>query len=191
VARDGMVLELWDRPSNELALWAFFSDADGSFEVTRYRADVPPEVEAWFQAEARRRSPPVANAEDLKVIAVPMLVIHDDDDQIVPIAASALRSAKLLKKGTLKVYEKFPHGMCTTHAERGQCRPSRLHQELNWQAARTGSAGLGPGPSSRSHPPVAAFVPKLQLETHNEDRRDWRHRPHRNQGGEEADRAGS
>jgi hypothetical protein len=37
-----------DRPSNELALWAFFSDADGSFEVTRYRADVPPEVEAWF-----------------------------------------------------------------------------------------------------------------------------------------------
>ena len=52
VARDGMVLELWDRPSNELALGAFFSDADGSFEVTCYRADVPPEVEAWFQAKA-------------------------------------------------------------------------------------------------------------------------------------------
>ena len=52
-----MVLELWDRPSNELALWAFFSDADGSFEVTRYRAHVPPEVEAWFQAEARWRLP--------------------------------------------------------------------------------------------------------------------------------------
>ena len=63
VARDGMFLELWDRPSSELALWAFFSDADGSFEVTRYRADVPPKVEAWFQAEARRRLPPVANAE--------------------------------------------------------------------------------------------------------------------------------
>jgi hypothetical protein len=62
VARDGMVLELWDRPSNKLALWAFFSDADGSFEVTRYRTDVPPEVEAWCQAEARRRVPPVANA---------------------------------------------------------------------------------------------------------------------------------
>jgi hypothetical protein len=56
--RDGMFLELWDGPSNELALWAFFSDADGSFEVTRYRADVPPKVEAWFQAEARRRFPP-------------------------------------------------------------------------------------------------------------------------------------
>jgi hypothetical protein len=46
-----------------MALWALVSDADGSFEVTRYRADVPPVVEAWFQAEARRRLPPVANAE--------------------------------------------------------------------------------------------------------------------------------
>jgi hypothetical protein len=63
VARDGMVLELWDRPFNELALWAFFSGADGSFEVTRYRAHVPSEVEAWFHAEARRQLPPVANAE--------------------------------------------------------------------------------------------------------------------------------
>jgi non-heme chloroperoxidase len=55
--------------------------------------------------------------EDLKIINVPTLVMHGDDDQIVPIADSALLSAKLLKKGTLKVYEKFPHGMCTTHAD--------------------------------------------------------------------------
>src|SRR5512145_582224 len=55
--------------------------------------------------------------EDLKIIDVPTLVMHGDDDQIVPIADSALLSAKLLKKGTLKVYEKFPHGMCTTHAD--------------------------------------------------------------------------
>ena len=55
--------------------------------------------------------------EDLKLIDVPTLVMHGDDDQIVPIADSAMLSAKLLKKGTLKVYEKFPHGMCTTHAE--------------------------------------------------------------------------
>jgi len=54
---------------------------------------------------------------DLKVIDVPTLVMHGDDDQIVPIADSAPLSAKLLKKGKLKVYEKFPHGMCTTHAE--------------------------------------------------------------------------
>ena len=43
--------------------------------------------------------------------------MHGDDDQIVPIADSAPLSAKLLKKSTLKVYPKFPHGMCTTHAE--------------------------------------------------------------------------
>ena len=55
--------------------------------------------------------------EDLKSIDVPTLVMHGDDDQIVPIAGSAPLSAKLLKKGTLKVYEKFPHGMCTTHAD--------------------------------------------------------------------------
>jgi non-heme chloroperoxidase len=55
--------------------------------------------------------------EDLKGIDVPTLVMHGDDDQIVPIADSALLSVKLLKKGTLKVYKGFPHGMCTTHAD--------------------------------------------------------------------------
>ena len=55
--------------------------------------------------------------EDLKIIDVPTLVMHGDDDQIVPIADSALLSVKLLKNSTLKVYEKFPHGMCTTHGE--------------------------------------------------------------------------
>jgi len=55
--------------------------------------------------------------EDLKAIDVPTLVMHGDDDQIVPIADSALLSIKLLKNGTLKVCKKFPHGMCTTHAD--------------------------------------------------------------------------
>ena len=55
--------------------------------------------------------------EDLRIIEVPTLVMHGEDDQIVPIADSAPLSAKLLKNGTLKVYEKLPHGMCTTHAE--------------------------------------------------------------------------
>jgi non-heme chloroperoxidase len=55
--------------------------------------------------------------EDLKIIEVPTLVMHGDDDQIVPIADSAPLSAKLLKNNALKVYEKFPHGMCTTHAD--------------------------------------------------------------------------
>ena len=43
--------------------------------------------------------------------------MHGDDDQIVPIADSAPPSAKLLKESTLKIYLKFPHGMCTTNAE--------------------------------------------------------------------------
>ncbi|SON53995.1 Non-heme chloroperoxidase [Hartmannibacter diazotrophicus] len=55
--------------------------------------------------------------EDLKAISVPTLVMHGNDDQIVPIDDSALLSVKLLKNGTLKVYEGFPHGMLTTHAD--------------------------------------------------------------------------
>lgn len=55
--------------------------------------------------------------EDLKAIGVPTLVMHGDDDQIVPIAGSALLSIKLLKRGTLKVYEKLSHGMCTVNAD--------------------------------------------------------------------------
>jgi non-heme chloroperoxidase len=55
--------------------------------------------------------------EDLKKISVPVLVLHGDDDQIVPIADSAELSIKLLKNGTLKVYKGYPHGMCTIHPE--------------------------------------------------------------------------
>ena len=54
---------------------------------------------------------------DLQAISVPTLVMHGDDDQIVPIADSALKAVKLLKNGTLKVYKGYPHGMLTTHAE--------------------------------------------------------------------------
>ncbi len=55
--------------------------------------------------------------EDLKAIDVPVLILHGDDDQIVPIADSALLAAKLVKNGTLKIYEGLPHGMCTTHPD--------------------------------------------------------------------------
>ena len=55
--------------------------------------------------------------EDLKKIAVPTLVMHGTDDQVVPFAGSALLSAKLLAKGTLKAYEGYPHGMAATHAD--------------------------------------------------------------------------
>jgi non-heme chloroperoxidase len=55
--------------------------------------------------------------EDLKKINVPTLILHGDDDQIVPIGASALRSSKLVKNATLKVYKGAPHGICTTHKD--------------------------------------------------------------------------
>ena len=55
--------------------------------------------------------------EDLRAIEVPTLVMHGDDDQIVPYADSAPLSVKLLKNGTLKTYQGLPHGMCTTHPE--------------------------------------------------------------------------
>ena len=55
--------------------------------------------------------------DDLKSIQVPTLVMHGDDDQIVPIADSALLSAKLVKGAQLKVYPGLPHGMCATHPE--------------------------------------------------------------------------
>lgn len=55
--------------------------------------------------------------EDLKKIDVPTLVMHGDDDQIVPIDNSARLAVKLLKNGALKVYEGYSHGMLTTHAD--------------------------------------------------------------------------
>lgn len=54
--------------------------------------------------------------EDLEAIDVPTLIMHGDDDQIVPIADSALLSAEIVKNSVLKVYEGLPHGMCTTHS---------------------------------------------------------------------------
>ena len=56
--------------------------------------------------------------EDLKKIDVPTLIVHGDDDQIVPIGASALLSAKIVKQATLKIYEGAPHGLAGTHKDR-------------------------------------------------------------------------
>lgn len=55
--------------------------------------------------------------EDLKKIDVPTLILHGDDDQIVPIGASAMLSSKIVRNATLKVYPGAPHGMCTTHKD--------------------------------------------------------------------------
>ena len=83
----------------------------------------------WFN-ELQKRSVTPENAwrlsnafadadvsDDVARVSVPTLILHGDDDQIVPIADSAHLAIKLLKNGTLKVYETFPHGMCTTHPE--------------------------------------------------------------------------
>jgi non-heme chloroperoxidase len=55
--------------------------------------------------------------DNLKAIGVPTLILHGDDDQIVPIADSSLLSAKLVRDASLKVYPGLPHGMCTTHPD--------------------------------------------------------------------------
>jgi non-heme chloroperoxidase len=55
--------------------------------------------------------------DDLQAITVPVLVMHGDDDQMVPIADSAMLAAKLVKNGTLKVYPGLSHGMCATHPD--------------------------------------------------------------------------
>jgi non-heme chloroperoxidase len=55
--------------------------------------------------------------DDLKAITVPTLVLQGDDDQIVPYKDGSLLQAKLLKRGTLKIYPGYPHGMMTTHAD--------------------------------------------------------------------------
>jgi non-heme chloroperoxidase len=53
--------------------------------------------------------------EDLKKIAISTLVMHGDDDQVVPIGASAMLSSKLVKGAQLKIYKGLPHGMASTH----------------------------------------------------------------------------
>jgi len=78
--------------------------------------------------------------EDLKKITVPVLVMHGDDDQIVPYADSAPLSAKLLRNSTLKTYKGFPHGMPTTEANtiNADLLPSRKPES---EPALEGSGG--------------------------------------------------
>ncbi|WP_006241734.1 alpha/beta fold hydrolase [Mycolicibacterium tusciae] len=66
------------------------------------------EIVAWSQTDF---------TDDLKKITIPTLVMHSEDDQVVPYAVAGPKSAALLKNGTLKTYKGFPHGMPTTHAD--------------------------------------------------------------------------
>ncbi len=65
-------------------------------------------IKAWSETDL---------TEDLKHFDVPTLIMHGDDDQIVPIADSALLSSKIVKNAILKVYPGFDHGMCQTHKD--------------------------------------------------------------------------
>ena len=94
--------------------------------------------------------------EDLKSIDVPTLVMHGDDDQIVPVADSAPLSAKLLKNSVLKIYPKLPHGMCTTHADvvnpellafvKGELGAARSSSGRAGEAQPTGKRGEAAAP---------------------------------------------
>ena len=86
--------------------------------------------------------------EDLKQIDVPTLIIHGDDDQIVPIADSALMSAHIVKNATLKVYKGAPHGLCTTHKDQVNTDLVAFFQGAARDAASpsaTKSRGASPG----------------------------------------------
>jgi non-heme chloroperoxidase len=89
--------------------------------------------------------------EDLRKFDVPTLILHGDDDQIVPIAASALAAAKLIKGASFKVYSGLPHGLCSTHKEQAMstCWPSsraedreRARRPMTWELG-CASAPLG------------------------------------------------
>ena len=94
--------------------------------------------------------------EDLKKIDIPVLVMHGDDDQIVPIAAAGPQSAKLLKKATLKVYPGFPHGMPTTNADQINADLLAFFERLcnngsgvTWRARSATIAWCGPQQADR------------------------------------------
>ena len=102
--------------------------------------------------------------EDLKKIDVPTLIVHGDDDQIVPIAASALLSAKIVKQATLKIYEGAGHGLPTTLKDRlnadllefcragaavAAVRAAMIHYQDRWAVVTGASSGFGRGLAAR------------------------------------------
>ena len=83
--------------------------------------------------------------KDLEKFDVPTLIIHGDDDQIVPIAASALLSSKIVKNATLKVYKGAPHGLCTTHKDQANAELLAFIQSGRQYVSK---------PSERTSPPM-------------------------------------
>jgi non-heme chloroperoxidase len=73
--------------------------------------------------------------EDLKKFDVPTLIMHGDDDQVVPIGAAAMLSSKLVPNAVLKVYPGYPHGMFTTHHDEINAELLDFFQTESSQAA--------------------------------------------------------
>ena len=90
--------------------------------------------------------------EDLKKFDVPTLILHGDDDQVVPIGVTAHRSSKIVKGATLKVYPGLPHGMCSTHKDQIN---SDLLEFLGAGAATGKTATRSVRPGVEPQPPRA------------------------------------
>ncbi len=129
---EGLPIEVFDELRAGLTAdpSQFYRDlADPFFGANRAGADVSQGARDafWFQSEQAglKNSYECIKAfsetdltEDLKKFDVPTLIVHGDDDQIVPIVASAHRSSEIVENVTLKVYEGAPHGLAVTHKDR-------------------------------------------------------------------------
>lgn len=128
----GLPVEVFDGFRRELAAnrsQFYFDVASGPFYGFNRSGAKPSQALVWnwwrqgmmggakAQYEGIKAFSETDFTEDLKIIDVPTLVMHGDDDQVVPINNSALLTAKLLKHATLKIYSGLPHGMATTHAD--------------------------------------------------------------------------
>ncbi len=127
----GLPIEVFDGLRQQLAAnrAQFYRDFTGPFySYNRPGAKVSqPVIDNWWrqammgsakaQYDGIKAFSETDFTEDLKIIDVPTLVMHGDDDQIVPIADAAPLAAQLLKQSVLTIYEQFPHGMLTTHAD--------------------------------------------------------------------------
>ena len=129
---EGLPIEVFDGFRAQLAenrAQFFLAVAAGPFYGFNREGAKPPEgvIRNWWRQgmmgsakahyEGIKAFSETDQTEDLKAITVPTLVLHGDDDQIVPFADAALKSVKLLKNGVLKVYPGYPHGMLTTHPD--------------------------------------------------------------------------
>ncbi|HEY0728423.1 MAG TPA: alpha/beta hydrolase [Pyrinomonadaceae bacterium] len=127
----GLPIEVFDqlRAGVQADRSQFFKDLSAPFYgANRTGAEVSQGVRDSFWWQGMLCSFPAAyycikafsetdTTEDLKKFDVPTLILHGDDDQIVPIGASALLSSKIVKGAQLKVYPGYPHGMCQTHKD--------------------------------------------------------------------------